>query len=377
MKFELAAPSTDCEMTAGKRRFVALLAARGDVDYTQRDYESEPGARFWGRREKKVASATISLLLAVAATLFMLSGGTTGVTWLKSARPSWLAFGGSVSWLPFSHSSPPATHTSPKPSPTPKLTLAPVVAATPTPAPVVVHTPVPTPRPTVAPTARPTPEPTHIPTPTPKPTATPTPEPTPTPAPTPTPTPTLGAVLFQDNFSADAVGPVAAGWTFTPSPADPTASFAVAADGTSHVLTTASHDFPTANAGSQAWVNYRVSADVKLNSVNGHARLTARNSGAGYFYACGLDHPGTLFLGKEYGGTWYTFNTAPYSYGNTVWYHIDFSVFGNTQTCSVTEPGTGRTETITTNLSYFSAGGIGFTGSEGAEVTNVVVRALQ
>ena len=339
------------------------------MDYTQRDYESESGTRFWGRREKKVASATVSLLLAVAATVFMLGGGSNGVTWLKSARPSWLPFGGSVSWLPLNHSSGASTHASPKPSPTPKPTVAPVVvAATPTPAPVVVHTPVPTPKPTAKPT--PIPEPTRTPT--------PTPTATPTPAPTPTPTPKLGAILYQDNFSADAVGPAAAGWTFTPSPADPTASFSVAADGTSHVLTTASNDFPIAIAGSQPnWVNYRVSADVKLNPTNGHARLTARNSGAGYFYACGLDHPGTLFLGKEYGGTWYTFDSAPYSYGATVWYHIDFSVYGDTQTCTVTETGTYRTATVTTNLSYFANGAIGFTGSEGAEVTNVVVRALQ
>ena len=343
------------------------------MDYTQRDYESDSGTRFWGRREKKVASATVSLLLAVAATVFMLGGGSNGVTWLKGARPSWLPSGGNVSWLPFTHSGP-STHSTPKPSPSPKPTVAPVVvAATATPAPVVVHTPVPTPKPTVAPTAKPTPtpEPTRTPTPTPAPT------PTATPTPAPTPTPTLGAVLFQDNFSADGVGPAAAGWTFIPSPADPNASFSVAAEGTQHVLTTASVDFPTATAGSQAWVNYRVSADVKLNSTTGHARLTARNYGPGYFYACGLDHPGTLFFGKLYGGNWYAFSSAPFSYSDTTWYHIDFSVYGNTQTCTVTEPGTGRTATVTNTLSYFPSGGIGFTGSGGADVTNFVVRAYQ
>ena len=87
--------------------------------------------------------------------------------------------------------------------------------------------------------------------------------------------------------------------------------------------------------------------------------------------------PAPLSLGTGYGGTWSTFNSAPYSDEATVWYRIDFGVYGNTQTCTVTETGTYRTATMTTNLSYFAAGVIGFTGSDGAEVTNGVVRALQ
>jgi hypothetical protein len=330
------------------------------VDDKTRDFYSYSSTRFWDRRRTRMASATGSLILAIAATMFMLGGGPSNVTWLHGARPSWLPFGGSVSWLPFGHVSAaaPTSHPSPKPSATP----VPVVASqTPTPAPVVAHTPIPTARPTAAPTARPTAEPTAKPT------------PTPTPAPTPTPTPTgpaPGTILFADNFESDPLGPAVPNWTLGPASA-----WSIAAD-PSHVLATSGTNFPTAMAGSMSWTNYRVSADVKTNPVNGHARLIARNNADGYFYACGIDHPGTLFLGKEWGGTWYEFKSTPYAFDATSWYHIDFSVVGNTQTCTVTNSVTKTTATVSDTQTHFASGRAGVTGDTQAEFDNFVVTAL-
>ena len=331
------------------------------MDDKRRDiYAHGSGTRSWGRRRTRMASATGSLVLAVAATIFMLQGGPSGVTWLNGSRPSWLPFGGSVSWLPFGHETAavPSTHASPKPSPTPVPV---VVAPTPTPTPQVVHTPVPTAKPT--------------PTPTPKPTAvaTPTPTPTRTPTPTPTPTPTgpaPGTILLSDNFERDAVGPTVAYWSLSPA-----GDWSITED-TSHVLTETGTAFPTAITGSQSWTNYRVSADVKVNPVNGHARLIARHYGDGYFYACGLDHPGTLFLGKEYGSTWYEFKNSAYTYVDTAWYHIDFSVVGTSLTCTVTDPVGHTTATLTDTESYYPSGAAGVTGDTSAEFDNFVVTAL-
>jgi len=300
-----------------------------------------------------MASATGALTLAVAATLFMLHGGTRSVTWLNGSHPSWLSLG-NVSWLPFGHSSAatPAPHASPSPKP-----VAVVVAQTPTPAPVAVQTPVPT----AAPTAKPTP------TPTPRPIATPAPTPTPTPVPS---GPAPGTILFSDNFEKDAIGPSVPYWSLTPA-----SDYSIALDGT-HVLAETGTGFPTALTGSSAWTNYRVSADVKTNPTNGHARLIARHYGDGYFYACGLDHPGTLFLGKEYGYTWYTFKTSPFSYLSTAWYHIDFTVSGNNLTCTVTDPTTHFSVTMTDVETYFPSGGAGVTGDTQAEFDNFVVTAV-
>jgi hypothetical protein len=149
----------------------------------------------------------------------------------------------------------------------------------------------------------------------------------------------------------------------------------VAVDGT-HVLQTTTAGFPVATAGSSGWTDYKVSADVRTNPTNGHTRVIARHQSDGYFYACGLDHPGQLFLGKEYGGTWYTFTTATYTFSSSDWYHIDFSVRGNSLTCTVTDSDNStHTATVQANVSYFPSGNVGASGEYG-EFDNYVVTAL-
>jgi len=74
--------------------------------------------------------------------------------------------------------------------------------------------------------------------------------------------------------------------------------------------------------------------------------------------------------------TWYEFKNTPYTYVDTAWYHIDFSVVGNSLTCTVTDPGGHTTATLTDTESYFPSGGAGVTGDTSAEFDNYVVTAL-
>jgi hypothetical protein len=184
-------------------------------------------------------------------------------------------------------------------------------------------------------------------------------------------------LLFSDNFSANlALGLLPpSGWTNEPSVL--LGGYTVVVDGGNVMRGPGgTTGFPSAIAGSASWTDYKVAADVKVDPTNGHARLIARHQSAGNFYACGLDAGGQLFLGKEYSGTWSTFSTTPYSFSGTTWYHIDFSVQGSALTCTVTEPGTGRTATVTTSVAYFPAGSIGATGEYSSEYRNFVVTSL-
>jgi len=186
-------------------------------------------------------------------------------------------------------------------------------------------------------------------------------------------------VLYTDDFESDLpllLPP--SGWANEPAGLLGLGGYTVSSDG-SHVLKGpgGSTGFPSAVAGS-SWQDYKVVADLKVDPVNGHARVIARHQSAGNFYACGLDHDGSgqLFLGKESGGTWGTFQTAAYTYVGSTWYHLDFSVQGNSLTCTVTEPGSGRTATVTASAGYFPAGSIGATGEYGSEYDNFVVSSL-
>lgn len=347
------------------------------MDNKTRELRAQPLVTgVWGSSRRRVASATVALLLAVATTALLLGGGRGGLTWLAGPGATWLPFAGNVSWLPyrngvswlpFAHG--PGGPTHPPQSPAPAPVVIPAAASTPLPTPLPSPSDSPTPTPTATPTAVPTATPR--PTPTAEPTHAPTPTPTPTPSPSPSPSPAPNRVLFHDDFEADPIGYTAAGWTLSP-----TAAWYVAADGT-HVLSAPGVGFPTAMAGDTTWTDYRVSADLKTNPTDGHARIVARHASDGYFYACGIDHPGTLFLGKEYGGTWYEFANTPFSYTTGIWYHIDFSVTGTYLTCTVTDKSTGtqRSATVSAVESYFPNGGIGATGDK-AEFDNFVVTSI-
>ena len=106
--------------------------------------------------------------------------------------------------------------------------------------------------------------------------------------------------------------------------------------------------------------------------------MIARHQSAGNFYACGLYHDGSgqLFLGRESTGNWGTLATAAYTYSGSTWYHVDFSAQGSSLTCTVTEPGSGRTATLTASAGNFASGSVGATGEYASEYDNFVVSSL-
>ena len=330
----------------------------------------------------RVASAAAALLLALAVGFFILGRGPGSLVWLNGSTPPWLPFAGSgltwlagtpLGWLPF-------VHEEPRPGPVADASPAPPAAANPT------TPPAPPPPPKPAPTHA-APAPSHASPPAPSQPPAPAPTAAPTSTPTPTP-PSCPAASYSATFENDPLGYTAAGWTLHTGNDYSTGGWAVAADG-SHVLKTTTTPFPVAHAGQTCWTNYTVSALVKVGpdssegATPGHARVIARWNKPGYFYACGLDHSGTyssspeLFLGKEWGGTWYNFSQAAFEFNATTWYRIDFTVSGNNLTCSVTDPGNpSHTVTVTSSQSYFVSGAIGASG-EYAEFDNFQVTAAR
>ncbi|HEX6350084.1 MAG TPA: hypothetical protein VF160_11925 [Candidatus Dormibacteraeota bacterium] len=230
------------------------------------------------------------------------------------------------------------------------------------PLPTPVATLLPTPDPVGPPAAVPVlPAPTPVPTPTPRPTPRPTATPTPPPAPAPTP-----STLFSDNFESYAPGTTPGGsWSAG------SGTWDVLSDGTKVAQVTATGVMFVAGNSSSTWANYKVSASVKA-PTSGYSKLVARYQDANYFYVCGLDNGGTLFLGKLYGGTWYSFSTATYSYSPTSWYQVSFTVVGDNLTCTAND-GSGHTQTVSATESYFSSGPAGLAGSAGAEFDNFTV----
>jgi len=241
------------------------------------------------------------------------------------------------------------------------------VAAAPTPAATLLPTPEPSGAPTVAPVI---PAPTPVPTATPTPAPTPRPTPKPTAEPTPTPSPTPARTLFADNFESYAVGaPPPANWTVGGGTWD------VLYDGSKVAHTTANGVMFVNVQGGSGWADYRVTASVKV-PAGGFAKVVARYQDANNFYACGLDNGSTLFLGKVYGGTWYTFATGSYTYAASSWYQVSLTVSGTSLTCTVTDPQSNHTLTITATASYFSIGPAGLVGSAGAEFDNLTVSLI-
>lgn len=356
-----------------------------------------------------MASGGIALGLAVLATAFVLGRGPGSLVWMTGKPPTWMPFAGAglswvpfasdLEWLPFNEPRAPGQGTRPAaggrsaaltataaPSPGAHA-LAPLEAApTPRPAPAPSSKPEHGPAGGLGPTPDPwktgTPAPTSTPTPTatlPVPTATlpaPTPTltvPTPTPAPTPilpapTPTPVVGVTLFAQTFESDAVG--------STQPLGMTVL-----SGSWKVITDSTRDLQDQTEGAvvsstgATWQNYRVTASVKDPS-NGHAYVVTRAQDAGHFYVCGLDGGGNLFLGKLYGGNWYTFSSTPFSHSMSTWYTVTSTVSNTSLTCTVTDPVSARTATVTASESYFSQGPAGFAGSPGAEFDNLLVSAL-
>jgi hypothetical protein len=362
-----------------------------------------PGSRLWRTRRDRITSALLALLLALALGFFVLGRGPGTLIWLSGSRLSWLPFvGAGLNWLPIpldwlplgakaastggqpsSGGTPPSGGRASDPSPAisnaPGASPKPAGTATPTPTAAAHPSTVPSVNPTALPAATPTPvDPGVTPGPTPTPTATATPRPTPAPTatPAPTPTPFQPVTLYTDNFSSDLPLLAPSGWTNEPAVLPGLGGYTVALDG-SNVLKGpgGSTGFPAAVTGS-SWTDYKVSADIKVSPTTGSARIVARHQSAGNFYACGLDANQQLVLSRVVGGTWSSLATNGYSFNGTTWYHLDFSVQGNSLTCLVTEPGSGHSRQLTASATDFAAGAIGASGEYGAEYDNFVVTSL-
>ena len=189
----------------------------------------------------------------------------------------------------------------------------------------------------------------------------------PTPAPSPTPT---SAVLFSDNFEQDQVGGPVNGWTLAGG------NFAIVCEG-SKALYTDSPNWAIASVGSTTWANYKVTASVKAASTTGHSRLIARYRDANHFYACGLDHGGYLYLGKYTNGTWTDLSVLPYAFDPNRWYTVSFSVYGNSLTCTVSDP-TNALPPLTAKVSNsaYATRAAGWVGEGPGYVDNFVVTPL-
>ena len=314
------------------------------------------GRRPAARHLNRVASGVLALALSLLLAIFIFGRGPGTLVWLTGQAPSWLPFAGSgLSWLPYAE---------PKPAP-----AAAVVAPSAAPVPSPVATLLPTPDPVQPPAAAPViPAPTPVPTPSPTPRPTPRPTPTPARTPTPAPTPTPGASnLFSDNFEGDAVGAgPGGGWSAG------SGCWDVLSDGSKVAQVSADGVMYVANNGSSTWTDYRVSASVKA-PTSGYAKLVACRRCRDRRHRSSSNPGSALFLGKLYGGTWYSFSTAGFAYSATSWYQVSFTVVGDSLTCSATDPGNGHSQTVSATESYFSSGPAGLAGSAGAEFDNFTV----
>jgi pectate lyase len=241
------------------------------------------------------------------------------------------------------------------PSPTPATT------ATPTP------TPVTTPTPTPAATATPTPTPTGTATPTPTPavTATPTPTaiatPTPTPAATATPTPS-GSVLFTDNFESGS----ASNWTATQG------TWSVVTDGTKALAQTSTSTEGRTSAGSQAWTNYSVKADIKVDNYNSNrVLLCGRYKDGNNYYAASLYKGSTLEIRKKVNGSSSTVTSKNLSVPTGSYHTIELEMIGSS--IKVYVDGTLQ---LSTTESSLKTGAIGLVPIKAvAKYDNIVVTA--
>jgi hypothetical protein len=310
--------------------------------------------------QDRIFAATTATVLAVLLILFVFGRGPGSLVWLAGGAPRWLPFAGSgVSWMPWvdPHPKPVAAVQS---SPSPAAKPAAAVSSAP-------QAPSPSPSPVTKPASpRPSPKPSPVASPSPSPSPAPEPKPSPSPSPSPKPSPSpTPSTLFTDNFEQDALGSSVPNWT------ESGGGWSVAADG-SHVLATSSGS-AVISAGSTSWTSYKVTAAVRNMGSSGYARVLARYQSNQYFYACGPDSAGNLFLGKMYGGTWYTFATTPYPVSPDVFYKVEFTVSGTSLTCKVIDSSSGRTATVTSSQSYFANGSIGAAASGDAEFDNFSV----
>ena len=178
-----------------------------------------------------------------------------------------------------------------------------------------------------------------------------------------------GSVLFRDDFESDAVGAPAAGWHVT------SGTWLVAVDGTNVLKET---DTNTAtpksiSAGSTAWGDYSVQAQVKPGSIaTGTSNvLSGRYTDDNNSYALILKDGNAWYFGKKVNGGWTTFANGALAYGTTVWYQLELDLVGSQLSAFIN-----GTKMATVKDSTFSSGAIAVMSRTLMEVDNVTVTAL-
>ncbi|MDQ0059192.1 cell division septation protein DedD [Paenibacillus harenae] len=129
--------------------------------------------------------------------------------------------------------------------------------------------------------------------------------------------------LYSERFDAGQ----ATGWTAT------TGSWSVVQDNGNYVYSQTSSNEGRTSAGNQAWTDYSVEAQVKIDNFNGTNRtyVAGRYQDGNNFYAASLYNSdgGKLELRKKVSGSSSTLATTDYAISTGVWYTIKLSLSGS------------------------------------------------
>lgn len=129
--------------------------------------------------------------------------------------------------------------------------------------------------------------------------------------------------LYSHNFDDGQ----AAGWVAT------TGSWSVVQDNGNYVYSQTSSNEGRTSAGSQAWTDYTVEAQVKIDSFNGTNRtyVAGRYQDGNNFYAASLYNSGggVLELRKKVSGSSTTLATTNYALSTGVWYSVKLILSGS------------------------------------------------
>ncbi len=226
------------------------------------------------------------------------------------------------------------------------LVATPVTSATPTPAPTA------TPTATVKVSATPTAT-TGAATPTPTVKATATPVATATPS---------GSVLFTDNFESGSF----ASWTATQG------AWSVVTDGTKALAQTSTSAEGRISAGSSAWTNYSVKADIKVDNYNSNrVQLCGRYLDGNNYYAVSLYKGTTLEIRKKVNGSSSTITSKTLAIATGAYHTVELEMIGSNIKVYVD----GALQLSTTE-STLTAGAIGLVPIKAvAKFDNIVVTA--
>jgi hypothetical protein len=179
-----------------------------------------------------------------------------------------------------------------------------------------------------------------------------------------------GTVLFSDDFEADTVGALPAGWTV-----EAGSNWSVQVD-TSQVLKQTNSSENTLYgiyAGSSTWTDYTLSASVKpgVGGTDWGSSVIAidgRRKDVNNFYSLLVKNGSEWYLGKKVNGNFITLASGSISYNTTTWYSWTLTMTGTTISASIN-----GTTLATVTDSTFSSGNIGFKTRSQSEFDNIVV----